>query len=144
MGKVSKQQERTVLMLLTSAMEMLDISLPHNLTYEEYREDKKHLGYVEGVLDVTGLNLAKIYNEVTGAGLGAGDALEAAGDFNLAVSHLFTHAWSHKGDCVRRWEKKLIAEGKSPTSEELYNAMNIGYPDAEAHAEAFVKYLALK
>jgi hypothetical protein len=122
--------------VLTSALDMLDGYLPHNMSWVEYQKASEDFarkmpdGYRKGIIEQAGMTLAILYAQLTGDNASVYDALILAADFDTAVNHCFERAWADHGEAVRKEIEK--SGGSFRVSEVIPN-----YPDTRYHAEAF-------
>lgn len=119
--------------ILCSALESLWGLLPHELAYLNLpRKMRKGLGYPqEHALGVCGHALAVFCAQLTGEGLGGGDALTLAGKFDEELEKFFVEIWKDKGKKYKLKRQKL---GESFQIKELYE----DWPDTRKHAQIFV------
>lgn len=89
------------------------------------------LSYDAGAIETAGMNLACIYAQLTGDGMGVGDAVVCCG-FSEAVENWIELIWFDKGASVRARMKQL-GKGGWTVSQAYTN-----YPDCKAHAVRFV------
>jgi hypothetical protein len=107
---------------LIGALDRIESALPDVITWEDRNsnDDPLDLTWYEcGGLDAAGMTIAVLYAQLTGDGLGIGDALACAGDFQEACRQLVKTAWKDKGKQFEKSPKVKI--------------------DTRKHAKAFVK-----
>jgi hypothetical protein len=138
--------------ILAAAVDRIEGGMPtSDVTWEERLKvvggDAEAAGrltsYDQGVLETTGMALAVLYAQLTGDGLGIGDALGEADRFEQAVENWVHTAWRDKGEAVAARIERF--HGTTWNIADAY----ANYPDCRRHAKAFVdnvfdEYLALE
>lgn len=140
--KFSKDQLIFVVqVMLEAALDRIQNGLPDSISWKERMElveggDPMSLcGWERGALETGGMGLAVLYAQLTNDGLGIGDALSSAGDFEGACQKLVNGSWKNQGAEIRKiFAKNRDAEVKKSIPQ-LYGDL---WPDTLKHAEAFV------
>lgn len=114
--------------MLTSVLEMISSQLPHEADAEP--PESRH--FVDQACWQAGWNLSILFAQLTGEGMGEGDALVCAGEFNEACRRLVAYAWRGDGRHVRERQADL---GQPHNIKDLYG---IYWVDCRKHADHFV------
>ena len=126
--------------ILVAALDRIESGMPTaNTTWDERGElagsedaAKRLVPYEHGALETAGLALAVLYAQLTDDGLGIGDALVCAGEFDRAIERWVATAWADHGESVRAKMKEL-----GVSRWQVKHAYD-NYPDCHKHAEQFV------
>jgi hypothetical protein len=140
-----KQFKEVVKMALVAALDRVESGLPDCIDWADrlaHRTtvDPKPLalqGYERGAMETAGMFLACFQLQYTKDGMGIGDALVVAGNFDDAVEQFVINCWKNEGKDFKAAQAKLMGTGNSYDTRALYR--QFGYPDVAKHAAAFCK-----
>lgn len=124
--------------ILIGALDRVGASLPDSVSFAErgrlsHGTPRSLTGYEQGGLEAAGMSLGVLYAQLTGDGLGIGDALHTAGKFDAALGRLVEGAWEDDGAPLMARQES--AKGQSYTIDWLYGSL---WPNTRRHAEQFV------
>lgn len=108
-GKTKFDRDQLVFMVETILIGVLDRVQSH-LPSDCDWDSTVTLGlgsYERGALEAAGMALAVLYCNLTGDGMGIGDALNVADYFDAKIEDLYAVAWEDKGVAVKRREAEL-------------------------------------
>jgi hypothetical protein len=132
------QIEYVVWCMLTAALDMIEdgapagsITLKERTRWLASRPVTDLSSYERGALEGAGMALSIFYAQYVGDGMGAGDALAAAGDFGDACEKFMFECWKDGGEAVR---KAIASKGTGG-----YQIKDVlpAYPDVDKCAKAF-------
>jgi hypothetical protein len=143
-GKTRFEREQIVFVvecILVAALDRISDGLPDCIDYADrvaavngYHTDAKNLlSYEEGALESAGMALGAFYAQLTGDGLGIGDALACADHVDDACRKLVAAAWADEGLAVR--QRLVQLHGHTFHRTDLYP----DFPNSRRHAERFVE-----
>jgi hypothetical protein len=126
--------------VLTGALNMVDGGLPTGISWDQrvvrVGLNAGRLSWYElGCLDTAGMGLSILFAQLCDDGMGAGDALMVAGDFQKAVEELFLVAWADMG--VGVLDRVRERKGSSYSFGEVF----LNYPDVHEHAAKFADFV---
>jgi len=118
-----------VQVILCSATDRVDACLPTSSGLKMTAD----LTFIAGATEAAGMGLAVLYAQLTGDGLGIGDALAIAENFDEKLHHLYEEAWKRPEYYNKRAE--VPADSTGITFAEIYEGL---WPDERKIAETFV------
>jgi hypothetical protein len=128
--------------ILIAALDRIESGLPDVIALGDRKDlaggnpPEELNSWDRGALETAGMALAVYYANLTDDGLGIGDALVCAGDFDSQVEKFVKDCWEDEGKAIL---KKLADHRAKKQSFQMKSVYPKSYPDCHKHAEAFVE-----
>lgn len=122
--------------ILAGVVDLVEGGLPTSIDYKERAKrlgEDRYIdlsGYERGALEAAGWSLSIFFAQLTGEGMGVGDALAVADSFHEAIERLVAKAWQNQGEDVKAAIR--LRDGS-------YNLADVlpQWPDCHKHARHF-------
>ena len=86
-----KQLVFIVDVILSAAVDRIDSVLPDSISHEEYKENEREIeSWINSAIEIAGMGMAILYAQLTGDGLGIGDALDII-QFDIVIRDFKAH-----------------------------------------------------